>query len=93
MPLSPSDRRFLRAIENLKIYILVLALTVFVSLLLAPPSEIQLTTSLIGIALCGVFWLTQKLLNFISLLDLELTRLINALKRTLPKEKQHEYFN
>ena len=92
MPLSPSDKRFLQTIDRIKVYLLLMALGVLVYLLLAPSGEIQMATSVIGLALCGVFWLTQRLLSFITLLDLELTRIVNALKRSLPPEQQKEFF-
>ena len=84
MPLTPQDRQFLRIINHLKIYLLLLALAVFVYLLCTPPSEIRMTTTVVCVALCGVFWLTQRLLSLITILDLELTRTANALKRALP---------
>ena len=52
----------------------------------------ELATSIIGVALCGVFWLTQRLLSFITQLDLELTRVVNTLKHTLPPDQQKELF-
>ena len=88
MPLAPNDRKFIEAVERLKLYILVMAIAVFGVLLVAPATEIQTATSIIGIALCGVFWLTQRLLSFITLLDMELTRVVNVLKRTLPEEER-----
>ena len=90
MPLTPRDRRFLQTIERLKVYLLLLAVAVFLYLLFIPSSEIQMATSVIGVALCAVFWLTQRLLSFITLLDLELTRVINVLKRTLPEGQRAE---
>ena len=90
MPLTNRDRRFLQAIERMKILLLLLAGAVFLYLLLIPSSEIQAATSVIGLALCGVFWLTQQLLTFVSQLDHELTRIINVLRRTLPEEQQKE---
>lgn len=90
MPLKPADRQFLEVVERLKIYLLVMAGAVFVFLLVVPQTEIQMATSIIGIALCGVFWLTQRLLSFITLLDLELTRVVNILKRTLPEDQRKE---
>jgi hypothetical protein len=92
MPLSSSDRQFLNVVQRLKIYLLVLAAAVFVFLLLAPEAEVQSATSIVGVALCGVFWLTQRLLSFISLLDLELTRVVNVLRRTLPEEQRRNSF-
>ena len=90
MPLRPSDRRFLEVVDRLKIYLLVMAGAVFVFLLVVPGTEVQMATSIIGVALCGVFWLTQRLLSFITLLGLELTRLTNVLKRTLPEDQRKE---
>ena len=90
MPLTNRDRSFLQAIERMKILLLVLAGAVFFYLLFMPSSEIQGTTSVIGLALCGVFWLTQRLLSFVTQLDHELTRVINVLRRTLPEEQQKE---
>ena len=93
MPLSPSDKRFLQTVDRIKVYLLLMALVVLTYLLLAPSGEIQMATSVIGLALCGVFWLTQRLLSFITLLDLELTRIVNVLKRSLPPEQQKEFFH
>ena len=90
MPLKPKDRQFLEVVERLKVYLLVMAGAVFVFLLVVPQSEIQMATSVIGIALCGVFWVTQRLLSFISLLDMELTRVVNVLKRTVPEDQRKE---
>ena len=92
MPLTPQDRRFLYTIDRLKAYLLLMALAVFLYLLCVPAEEIRMTTSIIGVALCGVFWLTQRLLTFITQLDLELTRIINALKRSLPEQQRKELF-
>ena len=92
MPLNHQDRKFLQTVDRFKIYLLLIALAVLVSLLTMPSSEIQMTTSVIGIALCGVFWLTQRLLHFITQLDLELTRVVNTLKHTLTPDQQKEFF-
>ena len=92
MPLTQRDRRFLQTIDRLKVYLLLLGLAVFFYLLFAPSGELQTVTSVIGMALRGVFWLTQRLLSFITLLDLELTRIVNVLKRTLPEEQQKGFF-
>ena len=90
MPLKQRDRQFLEVVERLKVYLLVMAGAVFVFLLVVPQSEIQMATSVIGIALCGVFWLTQRLLSFITLLDMELTRVVNVLKRVVPEDQRKE---
>ena len=92
MPLNSRDRQFLQTVDRLKVYLLLLGLAVLLYLLLAPSSEIQMATSVIGLALCGVFWLTQRLLSFITLLDLELTRIVNVLKRTLTEDQQKGLF-
>ena len=92
MPLGPKEKRFLHTIDRLKVYLLLLAFMVLVYLLLAPTSEMQMATSVVGLSLCGVFWLTQRLLSFITQLDLELTRIVNALKQTLPEEQRKELF-
>lgn len=92
MPLTARDRRFLETIDRLKMYLLLLALAVLLYLLFAPGGELQMATSVIGLALCGVFWLTQRLLSFISLLDLELTRVANAIKQSLSEEQRQELF-
>ena len=93
MPLRPEDRRFVQATDQLKIYVLVMALAVLWLLLVTPSAEIQLATSVIGVALCGVFWLTSRLLSLITLLDHELTRAIATLKHTLPPEQQRQFFS
>ena len=78
MPLTTGDRRFLQTIERFKVYLLLMALAVFLYLLFVPADEIRAATSVIGIALCGVFWLTQRLLN--------------ALRHSLPEEQRKELF-
>ncbi len=92
MPLTGRDRRFLQAIERMKVLLVFLAVAVFVYLLCVPSSEIQAATSVLGLALCGVFWLTQRLLSFITQLDHELTRVVNVIAQTLPPEQQKELF-
>ena len=92
MPLTNQDRRFLSVVNRLKVYLVMMALAVFVYLFLTPSSEIQMATSVLGMALCGVFWLTQRLVSCITLLDVELTRVLNVLKRTLPEEQRKELF-
>ncbi|PIQ83746.1 MAG: hypothetical protein COV75_05830 [Candidatus Omnitrophica bacterium CG11_big_fil_rev_8_21_14_0_20_63_9] len=92
MPLTSRDRRFLQTVDRMKIYLLLMAVAGFLYLLYIPSSEIQMATSVLGLALCGVFWLTQRLLSCITLLDLELTRIVNALKRSLPEDQKKEFF-
>ena len=92
MPLTVRDRRFLQTIERMKVLLLMMGAAVFIYLLCAPSSEIQAATSILGLALCGVFWLTQRLLTFITELDHELTRVVNVLSRSLPPDQQKELF-
>jgi predicted membrane channel-forming protein YqfA (hemolysin III family) len=92
MPLTEGDRKFLQTVDHLKFYILIMAFGVLVFLLLAPKNEIQMATAVLGIALCGVFWLTQRLLSFITSMDVEMTRVLNVLKRTLPEAERKELF-
>ena len=92
MPLNRSDRSFLQVVERLKLYILVIAVGVFFCLLVVPSNEIQTVTAVIGIAFCGIFWLTQRLLSFITLLDSELNRVVNAVKSTLTEEQRRQLF-
>lgn len=92
MPLSGRDRKFLEAIDRMKFWLLALAVVVFIYLLCVPSSEIQAATSVLGLALCGVFWLTQRLLTFITELDHELSRVINVVARSLPPDQQKELF-
>jgi hypothetical protein len=92
MPLKSGDRQFLQTVDRLKVYLLLMGVGVFVYLLVVPSDEIQMVTSIIGIALCGVFWLTQRLLTFITILDVELTRVVNAVKRSLTEDQRRELF-
>ncbi len=92
MPLNSRDRKFLQTVDRLKLYLMLMAVSVFVFLLLSPAGQMQMATSVLGMALCGVFWLTQRLLTFVTLLDSELTRVVNAVKRSLPEEQRKELF-
>lgn len=92
MPLSPVDKRLVDALDRLKIYLLVVGGVVFLFLLLTPPSQFHLPMLVICMVLCGVFWLTQRLLTLITLLELELLRAMDALKRLLTEEQRHELF-
>ncbi len=92
MPLHAKDRRFLQTVDRLKVYLILMAGGVLLYLLLIPSGELQMATSVLGVSLCGVFWLTQRLLSFIASLDLELTRVVNAVKRTLTDAQKKELF-
>ena len=89
MPLTPDDRRFLQTVDRLKVYLLLMGVAVLLYILCIPSSELQMATSILGLAFCGIFWLTQRLLSFISMLDMELQRVVTALKRALPPD-QHK---
>ena len=88
MPLTRQDRQFLEAISRHKIYVLVMAAAVLCYLRLARAEDFSLSTLVLGLALCGVFWLTQRLLSFISVLDYEVTRLSKAVSKSLPEEER-----
>ena len=92
MPLTKTDRRFLHTIDRMKVYLLCTAIAIFVFLLLTPGSEMQMATSIMGLTLCGVFWLTQRLLSFISVLDFELTRIGDAVKSSMSESRRKEFF-
>ena len=78
--------------DRFKLYVLVIAVGVFFYLLVVPSNEIQMVTAVLGMALCGIFWLTQKLLSFITELDSELTRVVTAVKSTLTEEQRRQLF-
>lgn len=80
MPLTQNDRRFLHTVDRFKGYVLLMGMSVFLVLLVTPSTEIHAVTSVIGITLCGIFWLTQRLLSLVSSLDVELTRLARAVE-------------
>jgi hypothetical protein len=92
MPLTKRDRAFLAGIDRLKLYVVLLAGAVFAYLFFSPRAEIQMATSIVGLALCAVFWLTQRLLSFIAYLDHELTRLTNVIQHTLTDQQRKEFF-
>ena len=92
MPLNSRDRKFLQTVDRLKLYLLLMAVSVFIFLLLAPSGEMHMATSVLGMALCGVFWLTQRLLTFVALLDRELTQIVSTVTRSLPEEQRKELF-
>lgn len=90
--MNRGDRMFLRRVDRFKLYILVIAIGVFFYLLVVPSNEIQMVTAVIGMALCGIFWLTQKLLSLIAELDSELSRVVVAVKSTLTEEQKRQLF-
>ena len=90
MPLEERDRQFLQRIDRLRLYVLIMAGAILLVFLLMPKEELQLATSIIGIALCGIFWLTQRLMGYISALDLELLRIMDTVQRLLPEEERRK---
>ena len=88
MPLSSRDRRFLSVLSSLQMYLLLLAGMVLLYLLCTPPEKMNLAVCVLGVALSGVFWLTQRLMTLVSQLDFELTRLSNAVQESLPDESK-----
>ena len=93
MPLTVNDRRFLRTVQRLHIYLLIMAVAVFVYLALTPTSEIRPATCIVGLALCAMFWLTQRLLLFIAVLDVELTRILRVIKRSFTEEQLRKEYS
>jgi len=88
MPLNSIDRQFLQTVDRFKVYLLLIATCVLIFLLLTPAEEMRLATAVIGVALCGIFWLTQRLLSYITVLDIELNRIAKIVKEQLPEEKR-----
>lgn len=91
MPLSEKDRKFLGRVGLFKIYVILMAAAVLLFLIVVP-YEHRTAMWAVEVALCGVFWVTQRLLSYISLLDFEITRLMNVLKHTLTLEQRKELF-
>lgn len=89
MPLSKADQQFLRTASRFKVYVLLIGVGILVFLVLSPPNEMRLTTAVIGLALAGTFWLSQRLLTYVASLNRELARLVHELKDKLP-EKEYE---
>ena len=75
MLLSDRDREFLKRVKWLHGYLMLIAFGILVYLLTAPRVE----TGILAVTLCGVLWLSQRLLTFVTTLDHELQRLLNAL--------------
>ena len=92
MPLTAEDRKLLSIVGRLKAYVLLMAVAVLVYVLFTPQEDLHLGMTILAMALCGIFWLTQRLLSFISRLDFELTRLVDGLKRALPERQRRELF-
>ena len=86
MPLSPRERNFIRAVDRLKILLLLMGSTVLAYLLFTPPSHLFAVTSIMGVTLCALFWVTHQLLTLITILDVELTKMIDAVKKALPED-------
>ena len=70
-----------------------MALAVLVYLVLTPISEIRTATSIVGVTLCAMFWLTQRLLTFITVLDVELTRILYVVKRSFTEEQLRKEYS
>jgi hypothetical protein len=92
MPLNKKDRVFISVVSRLKILVLVIAALTLVFILVTPPSEIQAATTVLGIALCGLFYMTQRLLSFITDMDFEISRLTDVIKSTLTEEQRQRLF-
>ena len=88
MPLTRTDKQFLGAVDRLKILLLLLAVGVFLMVLMTPPTQLTYPATMATIALCGLLWVTQRLLTLVTVLDIELTKAGGALKRTLTDEQR-----
>ena len=84
MPLTPADRRFLRVVDRLKVYVLALAVAVFLLVLLTPQTKLTLPTATVICATTGLLWALERLLSLVTVLDLELKKVTDALKRAVP---------
>ncbi len=91
MPLNSVDRVFLQTVDRFKVYLLLIATCVLIFLLLTPAEEMRLVTAVIGVALCGIFWLTQRLLSYITVLDTELNRIAKIVRDNLPDDQRKEF--
>ena len=80
--LHQNDRRFLEAVSRLKGYLLLMAASVFIYLLFIQEEGEQLEIIMFSVTLCAIFWLTQRLLSCITVLDHELMRMANAVKNS-----------
>ena len=90
MPLSPRERDLVRAVDRLKILLLLTGSVVLVYLLFTPPSQLFAVTSIMGVTLCALFWVTHQLLTLIAVLDIELTKMIDAVKKALPEDARRK---
>ena len=84
MPLTPAERRFLRIVDRLKVYVLALAVAVFFLVLLTPQTKLTLPAATVICATAGLLWVVERLLSLLTVLDVELKRVTDALKQALP---------
>ncbi len=86
MPLTPRDRQFLNHVERSKLLLLGMGLAVLAYVLCTPSNQMYTVTTVIGVTLCALFWVTQRLLTLITILDVELLKMIEAVKKALPED-------
>ena len=89
MPLTAADRQFVKTADRIRMCVLGLTGAVLIFLLCTPASQIHVATTILGIALCWLIWVTQRLLSLITVLDLEVNKAIETLKKTIPAEALH----
>ena len=90
MPLTPHDRKFLNTIEHLKVLLLCMGVAVLMYVLCTPVSQMYAVTTVVGITLCALFWVTQRLLTLVTILDVELLKMIEAVKKALPEDRRRD---
>lgn len=91
MPLTQADRRFMWIVDRIRMCLLAVAAAALLFLLFTPPNQIQIATIILGICLCWLIWLTQRLLSLITQLDVELKKAIDTLKRAIPAKVLQEF--
>ncbi len=81
MALSDHDRHFLQTANRFKLYLVLLAVAVLIFVVTSPREDLRLSTAVFAVALCGLFWLTSKLLTYITTLDREVSELSATIGR------------
>lgn len=83
MPLTSSERRFLSRCDRFKYLLVLLALTLLFYIVVTPVSDFSMPTFIIATAFCVTFWVTQRLITLITVLDVELAKTVRALQRLM----------
>lgn len=83
MPLTSNERQFLTRCDRFKYLLVVLALALLLYVAVTPVSDFSMPTFILAVAFCVTFWVTQRLLTLIMVLDVELTKTVRALQRLM----------